>query len=97
MTEEKEKLSKEQLETFAGWLKEKGIGHRCPVCNSNDWTLGDRLIRSEFFTPNVTTLGGPSMPMAFMLCNNCMYVRQFAAIPIGLVKAEKQEEDPGGE
>ncbi len=96
MANQDTKLSKEQQGKLIRWLSEKGVEHNCPVCQENNWTVGDQLIRAAVHTPGVNVLGGPSLPMAYMLCNNCMYIRQFAAIPIGLLEVEKPEDKSDG-
>jgi hypothetical protein len=38
--------------------------------------------------------GGAEYPMAFIVCENCAYVREFMAVPIGLVSDEPRTPAP---
>ena len=77
-------LSSDQLEKLQKWMNNKGLNPTCPVCNENKWSTGD-VISAPVFDKGGFQIGGPTVPMVQLICNNCAYVRLFAAVPIGLV------------
>jgi C4-type Zn-finger protein len=79
------KLSPEGKQKFVEWLNEKSKSAECPVCGTNQWNVGDDLLNLTPFTGGTLVVGGLSYPVAFISCGNCMYVRHFMAVPLGLV------------
>lgn len=75
---------------IVAWLNKKGVNHSCPICNQNDWSIGSHVISSNVHIANGVMLGGPSYPIVFTVCNNCAYVRQFMAVPMGLLSEDKK-------
>ena len=82
------KLSVEESKLIAKHLDDKGVNHSCPVCNHNNWSIGAHLLNGMVHTPGGVTIGGPTYPMAFIVCGNCAYVRQFMAIPLGILSSD---------
>lgn len=96
------KLDHDQRRKFIEWINEKAVNHNCPVCNHNNWTTGPQLVTPMTHADSGIMIGGASLPMALLLCNNCAFVRHFAAIPIGLIATEQktrtnQSEDSASE
>lgn len=90
------RLSAAQKEKFVAWLDEKGKDHACPVCKTNSWSIGEHLLNGFVHVPNAgLVLTGASYPMAFVVCNNCAYTRQFMAVPIGLLDAPETNREDG--
>ncbi len=56
----------------------------CPVCNDNNWVIGD-IVASPVFRMGGFQIGGPTVPVVQVICGTCAYVRLFATVPIGLV------------
>ena len=77
------KLSEDERKRIADWLNAKGKNHVCPVCQTNNWTVGGVLLNAMTFTPGAAlSVGGATFPMAFITCVNCNYNRTFMALPI---------------
>lgn len=83
------KLTPADKQKVVDWLNKKGKTANCPVCQANSWMVGDDLINAMLFAGNNVIIGGPTYPMAILVCTNCAYTRHFMAVPIGLL--------PGGE
>lgn len=81
------KLTDEDKKKIESWLNENAETPACPVCGSNLWNMGEYLLRGEAYTTGGFLVGGPSYPMAFIVCDNCGHVRQFMAKKIGLTFA----------
>jgi hypothetical protein len=88
-------LSKGDQEKISVHLNDKGKNHNCPVCGENNWAIGRHLLIGMVHTPNAVQIGGPSYPMAFISCNNCSFVRQFMAVPLGILTTDEPAEDTG--
>ncbi len=90
-------LTSEERERALAWLnsKLKG-GDDCPVCKENTWALGGHLIQANIFRGGMTFIGGPSYPMAFLVCVNCAYVRHFMAVQMGIITPPPPPSDTGG-
>lgn len=90
-------LSKKQRDKFIDWLKTKGPQGKCTVCGSNSWTIGNHLLSGMIVSDTgELSIGGTIYPAAFVVCNKCAYVRQFMAVPIGLVEGDKTEDPSDG-
>lgn len=86
------KLTKQDQDKVGAWLNEKGSHHACPVCQTNDWIVGEHLINNMAFSGGNLVVGGPTYPTAFVVCTNCAYVRQFMAVPLGITAQEPQKD-----
>lgn len=78
-------IDQEQLGKLQAWVNSKGVNPACPACGHRQWTVGD-IIAAPVFAEGGFNIGGPTVPMVQVICNNCAYVRLFAAVPAGLVK-----------
>lgn len=83
------KLNAADKEKALSWLNAKAKFHNCPSCGDNNWTFGDDLLNMMPYTGGSMIIGGPTYPVAFLVCNTCAYVRQYMAIPMGML-------EPGG-
>lgn len=68
------------------------------MCSNQQFTLADAYIRNEL-QENLRSvnLGGPSIPAAAIICNNCGFISQHALGVIGLLPKEegkKQADTP---
>ena len=94
--EDKSALPQAQRDKFREWLKKKGHGGPCTVCGSNKWTIGRHLLSGMTVSGAGLNIGGAIYPTAFIVCDTCFYVRQFMAVPIGLVEDDKPEDASDG-
>ena len=88
MPDDSGKLTPADQEKFKKWLNDKTKNHSCPVCNSNNWALGEHLLSGMVYSGGNLIVGGPAYPLAFIVCNVCSHTRQFMAVPIGLLPGE---------
>ena len=95
--EDQLKLTQDQRNLIAEGLTKKGARHPCPACGMNQWLVGEHLIRADVFSSGGTILGGPSYPLAFVVCQNCFFLRPHLAMPLGVVPPQPtQASDPVG-
>lgn len=94
MPETNGQLTSGEKEKFLAWVNEKGVNHNCPVCQKNNWTVGDHLLSGMVHTGNGISIGGAAYPTAILVCTNCAYTRNFMALPIGLLGDETASEEP---
>lgn len=87
MSDQSGTISKGDKEKIVAWLNEKATMHHCPSCGKNNWTIGNDLINMMPFSGGDVIIGGPTYPAAFLVCNHCAYIRQYMAIPMGLLQA----------
>ena len=62
----------------------------CPSCGHNDWSAGGIVVAPTFRQGIV--IGGPAIPMVQLICKYCAYINFYAAVPIGLMEAKKEQE-----
>lgn len=76
------------------WLEQKWRGdRRCPVCQTNQWSIGD-VVEVRPFTGGGLTIGGPLYPLFFVTCVNCGYTLTFNALISGVVQQAVEPETP---
>jgi hypothetical protein len=78
-------LNDEQLQRLNQWFKEKGVSDRCPSCGEESWFPPDLIVGGQYREGNIY-FTEPVVPMVRLTCTNCMFVRLYAAVPIGLTK-----------
>ncbi|HKP51751.1 MAG TPA: hypothetical protein VJ183_03770 [Chloroflexia bacterium] len=85
-------LDQAQQRLLIEWMERKKISTQCPACDtSHDWLPGD-IVAAPVFKPGGLHLGSDLTPMVEIICDNCGYVRFFAAAPIGLYEKRGQDE-----
>ena len=77
-------LDASQQKLLFQWLRAKGVCQQCPACGASSWMVGDIVVPPAAPGGGGTTVGGPSYPLAQMICENCGHVRHFASTLIGL-------------
>ena len=78
-------LSTADRQKIVSWLESKTKSAQCPVCHTTSWTVGEHILHGQISSPDgALRLGGTSYPMAFVVCDNCFYVRTFMAVPMDL-------------
>lgn len=86
-------LTPAEKQTIAKWLNEKSRNYLCPICNTNNWSIGDHLLSSMVFHGGGLVIGGTSYPQFFLVCQNCAFTRNFMAVPVlGLGGKEEDKE-----
>lgn len=89
-----QELSKADRSKIVDWLNTRQKFGDCPVCGTNHWTVGGHLLHGQALGANGgIIIGGSNYPMAFVVCDNCAYVRQFMAVPMGLDFLKKEAGD----
>ena len=82
-----------EKQVIAAWLSEKSRSNSCPVCLASSWSVGGHLLSGKIYRGGNLAFGGPTYPMAFVVCTNCAYVREFMAVQIGLLEAPGSESE----
>ena len=77
-------LTPEQSKKTQDFLNRKRRNHQCPSCGQSNWSPGD-VIMAPVMQNGGVAMGGPSVPMVQVICDNCAYVQLYAAVPIGLI------------
>lgn len=74
-TRQKEAIS-DRLRAFNG---------ACPICQQRNWTIGDEIVAATSVSlGGSTVIGGPFIPMAQIVCNNCGFVAHHAVAILGI-------------
>lgn len=93
-TNEPEELTPEQRKAVMDWLTEKwGPDGECYVCKESNWAVGKHLVTPALFSEKGFWAGGPAYPQAMIVCTNCGHTVHFNAIAIGLLEANKEQEE----
>lgn len=77
---------------IANILTEKGATNRCHRCNSNQFSVLEgysNLILQDDIGKGLV-IGGPSVPVALVACNNCGAITSHALGAIGLLPEGKE-------
>jgi predicted nucleic-acid-binding Zn-ribbon protein len=83
------------IEKVADWLNEKWKGHKlCPICNNNNWGIGERPVEVREFHSGGLVVGGPVYPLITVTCGVCGYTLLFNAVVTGLVQAGQNDRIP---
>jgi len=65
----------------------KGLG-KCPLCGHGNFLVGDLVMLPIQTDPGVYQIGGPSIPMVPVICENCYSAIWIAAVPLGVVPGD---------
>jgi len=60
----------------------------CPMCGQKSWSTGP-ILHGQPWAEGTLVLGGPSVPLATIVCDNCHFIAYFAAVPIGLLEKDQ--------
>lgn len=77
-------LSMGDREKIARWIGSKQKRSQCPVCDADEWVVGEHLLHGVPASRGGLILGGTNYPTAFLVCGNCAYTRHFMAVPMDL-------------
>jgi len=81
-------LTPEQFTKFGEHFKSKASVGACPMCGNKSWITGP-MLHALTWADGAITLGGEAVPIAIVICTQCSFIAQFAAVPIGLVSAKQ--------
>lgn len=77
-------LTDRQREIIIGGIKSK-VRSGCPMCGQGNWTVGDDVvICTTSSLKGGIMAGGPVIPMAQVICNNCGFVCHHAVGALGI-------------
>ena len=77
-------LTPEQSARLQAWLDRKEVAGSCPMCHASHWRKG-AIVTTLPFDGETAAIEGPYLATVQLVCDNCAYVVQFAAKPIGLL------------
>lgn len=77
-------LDAAQQQKVSQWMNSKGV-LGCPACSGVQLTVNEMISGAMVDAKGNQQIGGQHTPMVQVVCNNCMYVMLFAAVPIGLI------------
>lgn len=94
MRKKREQLTAERKKVVQVWINEKWKGKKlCPICQDNNWFIGDHFVMPVTLTENIVTLGGPSYPQVMINCLNCGHTLLFNSVIMGFSLQEDEEKD----
>lgn len=81
---------------FLTWLQSQWVGPKnCPICQKNQWAIGDAVGEIREYNKEGFILGGPnssSYPNICVVCTTCGYTMLINAIVSGFVVMEEPTE-----
>lgn len=77
-------MDKKQTQKAEKWLESKLKSHTCPKCGTDNWGIGE-IVAGNVLTDKGVTMGGTTYPMLLVVCDNCAYTEEYAAVKMGLV------------
>lgn len=66
-------------------------GKDCPLCQLNDWQVGELVTFSKFLGGSVV-IGGKMMPAVPLVCKACGYTMFFNPVVTGLLGSDEDDE-----
>ncbi|MCI1143160.1 hypothetical protein MOP88_14015 [Sphingomonas sp. WKB10] len=87
-----QELTEEQRSKVQTWIDSKtGLIGKCPICSQRQWVLGNHLVQPmPFSRGGGITIGGGSVPLAMLFCNNCGNVQFQSAVMMGLIPRDEE-------
>lgn len=82
-------LSEEEKKKIASALSAKIPHLKCPMCNHNKFSLTEGYFNNFMQDLKSVSIGGPSIPTAVIICENCGFLSQHA---LGALKLLPQQE-----
>lgn len=77
LTEEQRKVAADALQTR--------VKNPCPSCGSRSFTIADVVSALPFDPNGPLVIGGPTVPILLVICENCALLIPFSAVKLGLV------------
>lgn len=81
--EELTKLSPEEMLRAIAWIQENCGSNPCPLCQTQSWSLSDRLGGIPVVSKKALHLG-QYMPVVIAICAKCGHIIQFSAYAVGV-------------
>ena len=76
-------LNESQKQKLRSWLKDKGARPTCVSCGQDEWGTGE-LVSTTVLNTEVLQIAETHVPVVQLVCTNCGYIMNYAAVPIGL-------------
>lgn len=89
------KLTSEQNEKLASFIKSNWKSSTCFCCRSNNWNVAQEVFQVTEFSQGNFIIGGPVIPLIPITCNQCGNTILLNALVAGIVSPnpiEKKEE-----
>ena len=84
-------ITQEQIQKIDKWMRQKNVRAACECCGNTGWQASD-IIASPTFSGGNFNIGGPTTPMLPIVCTHCGNVRLFAAVLLGIVPQEAEQQ-----
>lgn len=89
-------LSEDEKRRIAEALGKKVPHLKCPMCNHNKFSLAEGYFNNFIQDLKNISLGGPSIPTAVIICENCGFVSQHALGALQLLPKEETKDQENG-
>lgn len=87
-------MSDIESEKLIQHLKTKWAGRRCPLCNTGNWNVSDKVYELREFHGGGLVIGNiPIVPVVPITCDNCGNTVLVNSIVAGLTKQNKGDKD----
>jgi hypothetical protein len=83
-----------QRERAKDFLRDKMQGV-CPSCGGRAFQIAD-LVNALPYDGAGKLVLGPTVPLLLVMCDNCLHVLSFAAVPMGLLQEQGAAPTPEG-
>ena len=86
-------MNQEDKDRIVNKLKEKGALNDCPRCNHNRFSIVDYSYLQPIEDPKKIVIGGSTIPVVIVGCNNCGFIVQHALGILGLMDNKDSTND----
>ena len=76
-------LTEQQMQKVRDYMAAKRLNTVCPSCGSRVWGI-DHIVPLPILRPDGMMTDEYPVPALMLVCQNCAYLRFFAAKPIGI-------------
>ena len=84
-------MDKTKLDNFVNSLNERKGNKQCPICQNNDWNIGDKLTELREYQGGDLHLGGQIYPLIVFTCKVCGYTLLYNAIIAGVIDPKNND------
>lgn len=84
-------LSDDEKRKIVEALSKKIPQLKCPMCNHNKFSLAEGYFNNFIQDLKNISIGGPSIPTAAIICENCGFVSQHALGALQLLSKEENK------
>jgi ribosomal protein L37E len=90
-------IPKEERDRIISALEQRGATRPCPRCGNNSFELVSGYF-NHFIQTNLggVSIGGPSIPTAVIVCNNCGWLSEHALGALKLLPEPEVKNKEGG-